>query len=178
MLADGYAVIWDRIIGEKEHQFDWFFHAEGKKFSLVVPAESSSASNRVKFPYPFITDVKKYAPDKTFVAQWDLGGAGLSAWVMNQPGQTAFSGQFPTPEVRRVPLLVLRQKARDAEFLVVLRPWQTAEKSGDPEVQFEHEGDSTLATVKIGGRTDHIRLGKTVEYSRGDANPISVKLEE
>ena len=178
MMANGYAVIWDKIGGEKEHQYDWFFHAEGKNFSLGAPAESSPSTNLVEFPYPFISDVKKYTPAGTFDAQWSGDDGGLSAWVMNQPAQIAFSGQFPTPEVRQVPLLVLRQKSRHAEFLTVLHPWQGSEKATDPQVQFGQDGDSTLVTVKIGGRTDQIRLGKTVEYSRGDASPLSVKMTE
>ena len=175
MLADGYAVIWDRIKSDSEHQYDWFFHAEGKNFSLSDSGETPVGKK--EFSYPFISDVKKYVLNGTPVARWETDGSGLDLWTMNQPGQTAFAGKFPTPEIRRVPVLVLRQKSRNSQFLVVARPWRGAKRTNQDQVLFIRADDgSTLVTVNSGERKDRIHLGDTVDYFRGGAKPVSIVL--
>lgn len=175
MLADRYAVIWDKISGKTVHRYDWMLHAEGKAFSLNNAAETPAATNQ--FPYPFITGVKHYTLDGTPLARWDSGDRGLDLWLLEPPGQTAFAGQFPTPEIRRVPELVLRQKSDSVEFLAVLRPWQGREKPGSYPVQFRREADGSVqVTISFGGREDRLHLGQTVDYECGDAKPISINL--
>ncbi|MDE3066373.1 MAG: glycoside hydrolase family 88 protein [Verrucomicrobiota bacterium] len=181
MLADEYAVIWDRIDGATEHQYDWFFHAEGKEFSLrhVGKAQSSPDEIKGEFSYPFITDVHNYTlGGLASVARWASDGGGLDLWALSSSNQTAFTGRFPTPEIRRVPLLVLRQKSRQAQFLAVLRPWRGVEEKWRADaVQFHREADgSVLVTVKVGNREDRIHLGNPVDYEQGDAKPISISL--
>jgi hypothetical protein len=177
MLMDGYAVIWDRIECDSEHRYDWFFHAEGGDFSLS-DSEDIPVGKK-EFSYPFISDIKKYALNGTPVARWGTETNGLNLWVMDQPGQMAFEGKFPTPEIRRVPLLVLRQKSRNAQFVVVARPWREVEKTDRDEVRFDRANDgSTLVTVKIGKREDRLRLGNTVDYNRSGAKPVSIVLRK
>lgn len=166
MLADSYAVIWDRIEGSKAHQYDWMFHAEGTNFSFGGAAETPFKANKKVFPYSFITQARSYALIGPALAQWNDGS--LAAWVMPEPGQTAFSGQFPTPDTRTVPELILRQTCTNAEFLVVLRPGKIGQKAALNDVEFTQQSDgSMVATVKVADQRDKIRLGKTLEYTRG-----------
>ena len=177
MLADSYAVIWDKIDGEKAHQYDWLLHAEGKIFSMNSKSEISFATEKNLFPYTFITRVQTFTSSGTLLAQWHNEKPSLSAWVMPVPGQTAYSGQFTTPEIRTVPEFILRQNSTQAEFLVILRPGKAGEITAADDMKFARQSDgSILATIKAADRQDRIRLGQTVEYSRGDAAPVSVQI--
>ena len=125
MLADTYALVWDYVQSAEEHQYDWFFHAEGESLSLYGASADHSRTNPpgAEFSYRFITEVTQHAlAGHSAVAQWISGADGLGLCLMTSPGQTAFTAKLPTPEAKHAPLLVLRQKSRRAEFLAVLRP--------------------------------------------------------
>ena len=181
MLADQYAIIWDHLTGKTKHQYDWFFHAEGEKFSLndesgvPMPATKTTAK---EFPYPFVTEATRHDVNGHLLsAHWISGDSGLDLWAMGSTNETAFDGKFPTPEIRRVPLLVLRQKASNADFVAVARPWQGAEQSADTQVQFSRAADgSVIVSVKIGKRQDQVHLGETVDYQRGAVKFISISV--
>lgn len=178
MLMDHYAVIWDRLSGAQSHQFDWFFHADGDDISLEDAVQSSTPPARREFPWPFITDVRKYSANGNLRVRWTSAGQGLDAWLFAENGGTVFTGKYPTPEIRKVPELVLRKSGPKVEFLTVLRPWQGAAAPRDGDVQISKTPDGRLAVaIKMGQRTDHLRLDSPVVYEKAGADPVSVPLK-
>ena len=183
MLADDYALVWDRIEGTDVHQYDWFFHAEGDSLSLsgISNDKSSTLPSAEEFSSQFITNVKKQTRSgNSAMAQWKSTDGGLGLWLMNNnPKQEIFTSKMPVHQGKYVPLLMLRQKSKQAEFLAVMKPLKGKKSKADiNKVQFQNEtnGD-VLVTVMVGKRKDQIRLGKTeVAYEKGGEKPIFVNL--
>lgn len=97
----------------------------------------------------------------------------------NNPKQEIFTSKMPVHQGKHVPLLVLRQKSKQAEFLAVMKPLKGKKKKAIiNQVQFKQESnDVILVTVLVGKRKDQIRLGKTeVVYKKGEEMPVSVNL--
>ena len=183
MLADDYALVWDRIEGTEVHQYDWFFHAEGDSLSLsgISNDKSSTLPSAEEFPYQFITNVKKQTlSGNSAIAQWRSSDDGLGLWLMNSnPKQEIFTSKMPVHQGKYVPLLMLRQKSKQAEFLAVMKPLKGKKsKAAINQVQFKNEPDGdVLVTVMVGNRKDQIHLGKTeYRYKKGNEKSISISL--
>jgi len=183
MLADDYALLWDQIEGAEVHQYDWFFHAEGDSLSLSGTSDdkSSTLPSAEEFSSQFITNVKKRSvSENPAMAQWKSNDGGLGVWLMNNNSkQEIFTSKMPVHQGKFVPLLMLRQKSKQAEFLAVIKPLKG--KKGNfmaNQVKFDKEPNGELIiTVWVGKRKDQIRLGKTeVVYVKGGKKPISVNL--
>jgi hypothetical protein len=179
MLTDQYAVIWDSLEGAAEHQYDWFFHAEGESLSLNGIAASTGATNLTanEFPYQFIAGPRRHElAGASATAQWRSNAAGLGLWLLNRPGQTAYTAQLPTPEAKQVPLLVLRQKGRRAEFLALLWPWKGKDRAQPAQVRVTRDDSGSLRlTVPAGSRTDQLTLdGHEVVYQKAGQQPLTI----
>ncbi len=184
MMTDEYAVVWDRIDGTAKHQYDWFFHAEGK--SLLFPGSGAGTSvaspSEEEFSYKFITDVKRQKLSENSVrSQWDSNDTGLGLWFMNndEQDQVIYSSRMPTDEGKQVPLLVLRQNSAKVEFVAVVKPMKgRKEKLVDGQVSFHREANGELLLlVSFGKQKEQIRLGKTrVVYEKGKQKPVAVNL--
>ena len=178
MLADDYALVWDQIEGTEEHQYDWFFHAEGDSLSLSGTSDdkTSTLPSVEEFPYQFITNVSKQTlVGESALAQWKSDNGGLGLWLMNNNHeQKIFTSKMPIQQGKYVPLLMLRQKSKQAEFLAVMKSLKGGkEKTVINQVQFKQEpNDVLLVTVSVGKRKDQIRLGnKEVVYKKGGDKP-------
>jgi len=182
MMTGDYAIVWDRFEGTEEHQYDWFFHAEGN--SLSLPAKpGNSLTNQAsanQFSYKFITDVKRQSLSANSIkAEWQSNDGGIALWFMNDPKQVTFTSRMPTAGGKQVPLLVLRQKSADAEFVAVIKPLnEKAGKEVISNVQFQREpNDAVLITVSIGKQKEQIYLQKTgVVYQKKGAKAVSINL--
>ncbi|MDR2037726.1 MAG: heparinase II/III family protein [Bacteroidales bacterium] len=177
MMTGEYAVIWDRIEGDKEHCFDWFFHAEGQ--SVLLNGKDVPLSEK-EFTYPSITDVRKQdISGESGKAYWENEDHALDVRFKNITGQKAFISNMPTgEETRQIPLLVLRQESKKAEFLSVIRPLKgKKEKSIDYNIQFQQEvnGESSII-VSSGKVKDKIIFAKErVIYEKDGQKPVEVK---
>lgn len=185
MLADRFAVIWDHIEGSVLHQYDWFLHAEGQSLSLdgrglrdgtFTPATES------EFAYRSLSDTRKAtAAGENACATWNSAdGKGLQCWFMNDvPGQEVYTSKMPTAEQKSAPLLVLRQKCVNGDFVAVIRP-SGGESDGKPEdrVHFVRKPDGAiLITVSTGETAEQIQLdGALVTYQKNRGKVTSIEL--
>jgi hypothetical protein len=182
MMTGDYAIVWDRFEGTEEHQYDWFFHAEGDSISLPAKPGNSltNQASANQFSYKFITDVKRQSLSANSIkAEWQSNDGGIALWFMNDPKQVTFTSRMPTAGGKQVPLLVLRQKSADAEFVAVIKPLnEKAGKEVISNVQFQREpNDAVLITVSIGKQKEQIYLQKTgVVYQKKGAKAVSINL--
>lgn len=182
MMMDEYVVVWDRIDGNEKHQYDWFFHAEGDSLSLsgISGTAFYTRPSDSELSYNFIKDVKRQNLSGNSVkAQWDWDDYGVGLWFMNNDGQTIYTSKMPTDERKQVPLLILRQKSGQAEFLAVVEPMKgRKEKSLIRQVQFtENQNHDLLIDVFFDEQKDQIRLGKMeVSYMKNGTQPVMINL--
>ncbi|MCE5205406.1 MAG: heparinase II/III family protein [Porphyromonadaceae bacterium] len=162
ILLDDYIVLHDRVKGDKKHQYDWFFHAEGD--SLMTNA-TPQLQDSDEFNYSFLTEIKKWDfLNKPGYLQWDCGEYGFGLWFsQNDLEQRIYSAKMPTGEGKKMlPLLVLRQKKPDAEFIAVLKPMKgKKEKNNNDRVSFLQDvDDQWIIQISHGKKKDQINLGK------------------
>ena len=159
LLADHYAVVWDNLHGNNTHTFDWFFHAFGNKLAVsgTTAGHTATTGRHGEFPYPFITNVRHQDLTGTSVAaNWTLpGNTGLKVWLMDEPNDSLFTARCPTTDGKKIPMIVLRKRGTDCQFVSVLEPWK--EKTGDLQISTDQIGATHLRlTVKQPERTDVI----------------------
>lgn len=170
LLADDYAVIWDDLQGDKEHAYDWFFHAFGDKLDLSGTTASHPAS-KSEFPYPFISSVHaKQLTGNDVEADWLSGETGLKMWLMTDTNDLLFNARCPTTDGKTIPMIVLRKKAADCQFVSVLQPW--TEKPDEMQVSADSsDPHHTRLTIKQPSRTDVISFEPTeikFDFDKGE----------
>ena len=162
LLADNYAIVWDDLRGDTNHTFDWFFHAFGDKLALSGTTASSPAprGRHGDFPYPFITEIHaQKLTDKNAEADWMLPDTtGLKIWLMGEPNDSLFTARCPTTDGKTIPMIVLRKRGADCQFVSVLEPWKG--EPGDAQISAYHAGAGlSRVIVKQHTRTDVIDFG-------------------
>lgn len=184
MMMEEYAVVWDRIEGNEEHQYDWFFHAEGNTLSLPGNAKGDAFIHpgKEEFSYPFIMDVRREdQPGNSVKARWDWGDYGVGLWFMHDREQRIYTSRMPTDEGKQVPLLILRKNRKNADFVALIKPLKgKKEKLMKEEVQFRRETNGDLVlNLKMGKRNDQFLMEKTkVSYFRNREIPVIVYLPQ
>ncbi len=182
MMLEGYAVVWDRIEGNEEHQFDWFFHAEGDTLLLSRSSggHAFSLPEEEEFSYPFLTDVKKNEQSGTSAkVLWNWGDYGVGLWFMHDQGQKIYTSKMPTEGKKEVPLLILRKNEKSADFLALIKPLKGEnDKLMKEEVQFRREANGDLVLhLKMGERDEQLLLEETkVSYFKNGEKPVIVYL--
>jgi hypothetical protein len=182
MMLEGYAVVWDRIEGNEEHQFDWFFHAEGDTLLLSRSSggHAFSLPEEEEFSYPFLTDVKKNEQSGTSAkVLWNWGDYGVGLWFMHDQGQKIYTSKMPTEGKKEVPLLILRKNEKSADFLALIKPLKgEQDKLMKEEVQFRREANGDLVLhLKMGERDEQLLLEETkVSYFKNGEKPVIVYL--
>lgn len=166
VLADSYAVVWDNLRGHTNHTFDWFFHAFGDKVTVSGAAASRPATTgrHGEFEYPFISDVDvQQLSGSSAEANWTLPNkTGLKVWLMGEPDDSLFTALCPTTDGKTIPMIVLRKKGEDCQFVSVLEPWK--KKPGDLQISSDQSSAGHLRLiVKQPARTD------VITFSPGDA---------
>jgi hypothetical protein len=154
-------VVWDDFRGDREHTYDWFFHAMGDQLVLSGVSTNRPADTRTsgEFPYPFITGVRaQQLTESDAEATWSSSNkTGLTVWLMGETNDSLFSARCPTTDGKTIPLLVLRKSAKDCQFVNVLQPW-----AGQPvkmEIHADRSDPNNLRlTITQPGRTDVILL--------------------
>lgn len=164
LLADDYAVIWDNLQGDRQHTFDWFFHAFGDKLDLsgASPPRPADTGKGGEFPYPFITDVSaQQLTGTSAVANWHLPHeTGLKVWLMGETNDALFNAQCPTTDGKTIPMIVLRKKSADCQFVSVLEPWK--KKPVKMQITADNSDPQHLRlTIKQPSRTDVISFETT-----------------
>lgn len=163
LLADNYAVVWDDLHGDKEHTYDWFFHAVGDELILSGVSTSRPADTRKtgEFPYPFLAGARaQQLAGSSAEANWSSPQkTGLKIWMMGGANDSLFSARCPLTDGTTIPLIALRKHAAACQFVNVLQPW-----SGKPAELRIHcdRSDSNVVrlTITQPTRTD------TVLFSR------------
>lgn len=128
LLAADYAVIWDDVRGNQKHTYNAFFHAFGDKLILSGTSASRPADpeKNGSFSYPFVTDVQTQqltGPDAK--ANWLMpDGTGLNVWFMGDTNSVLFSGRCPASDGKTLPMIALRKRGEDCQFVSVLQPWK------------------------------------------------------
>jgi hypothetical protein len=159
LLADNYAVVWDDLQGADEHTFDWFFHAFGDKLDMsgATAGHEVNAGDHDEFPYPFIKGVQaRHLTGNGVQANWRLSNdTGLKMWMMGDTNNSIFTARCPTTDGKTIPMVVLRKRGADCQFVSVLEPWN---KTPD-NIQISTknlEPNHLQLTVTKPGRTDVI----------------------
>lgn len=133
LLANNYAVVWDDLRGNRAHTFDWFFHAFGEKLDLAGVAADRQVHTRKHndFPYPFITGVhEQQLTGDSVQANWLLpNDTGLNVWSMGDTNDSIFTARCPTTDGKTIPMIVLRKRGADCQFVSLFEPWN---KKPDP----------------------------------------------
>jgi len=161
-LVDNYAVIWDDLRGNTNHTFDWFFHAFGSTLALSGTTGNRPSNRHHEFPYPFITGVRvQQLTGNSAEANWSLPDkAGLRVWLMGEPNDSLFTARCPTTDGKTIPMIVLRKRGADCQFLSVLEPWN--KKPGDLQISADRVGtDQLRVSLKRADRTDVIDFDPT-----------------
>ncbi|HTV42263.1 MAG TPA: alginate lyase family protein [Candidatus Sulfotelmatobacter sp.] len=175
VLADNYAVVWDNLQGQTNHTFDWFFHAFGDKLAVSGTTASRPATTRRhgEFRYPFITAVRaQQLTGSSIEANWTLpDNAGLKVWLMGEPNDSLFTARCPTADGKTIPIIVLRKKGADCQFLSVLEPWKN--EPGDLQISTDQISAHHLrVTVKRPGRTDAITFSPAdIQFDFDEGGP-------
>lgn len=164
LLADNYAVIWDDLRGDREHTFDWFFHAFGDKLDLSGTSGSrpGKTNKNGEFPYPFITGVRaQQLTGNSAEANWFLPDkTGLKVWLMGETNDWLFSANCPTTDGKTIPMIVLRKRFKEGQFVSVLEPWK--KKPDAMQISADISAPNHLRlTLKQQKRTDVISFEPT-----------------
>jgi hypothetical protein len=159
LLADDYAVIWDDLRGTTNHTFDWFFHAFGDKLVLsgTTASRPAGTGRYGEFPYRFIIGVRVHQlAGSTVEANWALRNkAGLTVWLMGEQNDLLFTARCPTTDGKTMPMIVLRKRGADCQFLSVLEPWN--KDLANLQISTERpSADHLRLTVKQSARADVI----------------------
>jgi hypothetical protein len=162
LLADKYAVIWDDLQGETNYTFDWFFHAFGEKLTVsgTTGGRPAVPGRHGKFPYPFINGVRVQQLTGTSVeANWSMAdNTGLKVWLMGEPNDLLFMARCPTTDGKMIPMIFLRKRGADCQFVSVLEPWK--DEPNDLQISADRTGANQLrVSVKQTDRTDVIDFG-------------------
>jgi hypothetical protein len=117
--AGDYFVVRDTLTSATERTYDFYLRAEGE-LSLTSPGQPASTPDlKVKW----LEAVRAYAPRATVAGNWQAEGNGLALWLSGSSPVTPITALCPAETgARRVPLLVARQTAANAEFMTVLFP--------------------------------------------------------
>jgi hypothetical protein len=175
LLADDYAVVWDDLQGDREHTYDWFFHAFGDKLKIsgTTASRPASAGKHGEFPYSFITRV--HAQQLTgpgTEANWLLpDDTGLKVWLMGETNDVLFTARCPTTDGKTIPVIVLRKKATDEQFVSVLQPWK--KKPEAMQISTDSSDPTHLRlTIRQPTRTDVISFEPTdIKYDFDSTGP-------
>jgi hypothetical protein len=164
LLADNYVVIWDDLQGDREHTYDWFFHAFGDKLDLSGTTANRPAGTQKngEFPYPFISNVRaQQLTNENLEANWLLSDkTGLKLWLLGETNDLLFTANCPTTDGKTIPMIVLRKKSEDCQFVSVLEPW----KKTPVELQISadrSDPNHLRLTIKQPERTDVISFKPT-----------------
>jgi hypothetical protein len=157
LLVDDYAVVWDDLQSTNSHMFDWFFHAFGDKLELSGVAAGRPVQTRKhgEFPYPFITGVRAQPLTRDEAeANWILPDkTGIKVWLMGGTNDCLFTARCPTTDGKTIPMVVLRKKGTDCQFISVLEPWK--KKPVPLQISTDHPASDILRlTTKQPARTD------------------------
>jgi len=175
LLADDYAVVWDNLHGDREHSYDWFFHAFGDKLDLSGTTASHPAGTN-EFPYPFISRVHaKRLTGASVEADWISDEAGLKVWMMGDTNDLLFTARCPTTDGKSIPMIVLRKKSTDCQFISVLQPWKG--KPNETQMTVDNaEPNHLRLIVKQSSRTDVVTFGTSSIQFDFDHNGPGEKL--
>jgi Alginate lyase/Heparinase II/III-like protein len=179
LLADDYAVVWDDLRGDREHTYDWFFHAVGNKLVLSGVSASRPADTQKdgEFPYRFLTGVRaQQLTGSNVQAGWLMpGNMGLKVWLMGETNDSIFSAQCPTTGGDTIPMIVLRKHSQAGQFLGVLQPWK--QKPVEMQIHAERSDSNDLRLIiKQPARTDVISFNpRRIEF---DGNAGGGSLEK
>jgi hypothetical protein len=139
-----YFVVADRLRSEAQHTFDLYLHSEGE---LSVQGAKTGAQP-IAAPVQWIENLTAQTPVMQITGRWAEGGAGIGFWISGKTPLTPLTGQCPAESgSRRIPLLVSRQKGREAEFVTLIYPYQA---------------DLHLTVDRV-GNTLHIRHGDSLD---------------
>ena len=178
VLADNYAVVWDDLQGNTNHTFDWFFHAFADKLAVSGTAASRPATTgrHGEFRYPFITGIRaQQLTGSSIEANWTMrGNDGLKVWLMGEPNDSLFTAHCPTTNGKMIPMIVLRKKGADCQFVSVLEPWKR--QPADLQISTDQTSPNHLrVTVKQPERTDVITFSPADIQFDFDANGAGQK---
>jgi len=168
LLADNYAVVWDDLRGDREHAYDWFFHGVGEKLVVTGTTANRPADTRKggEFSYPFITDARQQELlGESVQARFISGKSGLQVWSLGETNDSLFTARCPAANGGTMPMMVLRKKALQCQFLTVLQPWNG--KPVELQVRADRsDRDSSRLMITQSGRTDVISFTRTnIEFN-------------
>ncbi len=175
LLAGNYAVIWDCLEGSQEHTYDWFFHAFGNKLDLsgTTAGRPAKTGKRGEFPYRFITGVRaQQLSGDAAEANWLLPDKkGLKIWLMGETNDLLFTARCPTTDGKTIPMIVLRKKSADCQFVSVLGPWE--KQAPAMHISADRSDPSRLRiTVRQPQRTDVISFAPTdIQFDFDNGGP-------
>jgi len=105
-------------VSEREHVYDWAFHAEGR-LTTSLPLEPRDGQLGADNGYQHIQNVAAAVTDEAWWARWDAGEATLILHFAAEPGTQVFTGLAPGRNpAQKVPVLVVRRRARSTTFEV------------------------------------------------------------
>jgi len=105
-------------VSEREHVYDWAFHAEGR-LTTSLPLEPRDGPLGADNGYQHIQNVAAAVTDEAWWARWDAGEATLILHFAAEPGTQVFTGLAPGRNpAQKVPVLVVRRRARSTTFEV------------------------------------------------------------
>ena len=177
-LTDGLVFVFDRLVSEQEHTYDFVYHNFGK---LKLPAEWTSTP--VKEPlaktgnYENIIDLARLKGTGPIHLEWDLtdqkipenklaaaGPIGLALWQIPAANGEAYTGTTGLNNSNTgmipdaAPSLFQRTKGKTAEFFTVLEPY-----AGTPRVKSIAVNGDALSATLVDGKTVTLSLSKLIK---------------
>jgi hypothetical protein len=151
LLASNYAVVWDKLAGNRAQACDWFFHAAGDKLVLSGATDSRQVDPRRggEFSQPFMTGARaQESLGNSAQADWFMSGhTGLKMWMLTDTNDLLFTARCPAADGGTMPVVVLRKSGDECEYASVLQPWKG--KPGDLQIRADRPDSNTLCLTVI-----------------------------
>ncbi|MBM4044389.1 MAG: hypothetical protein FJ279_04685, partial [Planctomycetes bacterium] len=130
MIDDWAVLLVDRVRSDKEHIYDWAYHNVGTLKpgpSLVLsPRQQSLGAGE---GYDMVKNVAEAATGEPWQADFGLtpdGAKGLRLSMLGVPSTQVFTGiGLGNPPTEKVPMVIVRRKAKEAVFVSLLEPFSS-----------------------------------------------------
>lgn len=143
VLTGNYLLLFDQINCEKESDIDWLYHNHGQ--ITQTPENTPAELNRI-LGNKYINDLSKTNPRKSGLVNFKNNNTNLSVHFKTSSESILYTGNgLYRSTAHRVPMMLLSGKGTLFNFLTILEPLKSNEKSKIDQINFtDYEGYTNI----------------------------------